>query len=148
MRSEAMVDVVIAGAGPVGLALALDLGQHGVRVVLLDAEAGGPEARPNKRANAINTRAMEYMRRLGVSPQIHRRIGEEPDLIRDVAFATSLTGIELTRFVDAFESSPEPPEPGLSPEAYLRIDQDDIAIILMREIEKLPNVTVRRPWRL
>ncbi len=148
VSSQPNADVVIAGAGPVGLALALDLGRQGVSVILLDAETGGPEARPNKRANAINTRAMEYMRRLGVSPQIHAVVATEPHLVRDVAFVTSLTGYELTRFVDAFESSPEPPEPGLSPEEYLRIDQDDIAIILRREIAKLDNIEVREGWRL
>ena len=141
-------DVIIAGAGPVGLALALDLGRQGVSVIVLDAETGGPDARPNKRANAINTRAMEYMRRLGLSPQIHAFVASEPYLVRDVAFVTSLTGHELTRFVDAFESSPEPPEPGLSPEEYLRIDQDDIAIMLRREIGRLGNVTIREAWRL
>ena len=141
-------DIVIAGAGPVGLALALDLGRQGVRVIVLDAETGGPDARPNKRANAINTRAMEYMRRLGISPQIHAFVAKEPHLVRDVAFATSLTGYELTRFVDAFESSPEPPEPGLSPEEYLRIDQDEIAIIMRREIAKLATVEIREGWRL
>ncbi len=141
-------DVIIAGAGPVGLALALDLGRQGVSVIVLDAETGGPDARPNKRANAINTRAMEYMRRLGLSPQIHAFVASEPYLVRDVAFVTSLTGHELTRFVDAFESSPEPPESGLSPEEYLRIDQDDIAIMLRREIGRLGNVTIREAWRL
>lgn len=136
------IDVLIAGAGPVGLSLALDLGRQGVSVIVLDAETGGPEARPNKRANAINTRAMEYMRRIGVSPQIHRKVAGEPFLSRDVAFVTSLTGAELTRFVDAFESSPEAPEPGLSPEEYLRIDQDDISLIIRREIARLENVSI------
>lgn len=144
---KAESDVVIAGAGPVGLALALDLGRQGINCVVLDGEVKEEGERPNKRANAINTRAMEYMRRIGVSGRIHDAVSRHPHLTRDVAFVTSLTGIELFRFVDAFESSPEPPARDLSPEEYLRIDQDEIAAILRAEIAMLDCVRIDEGWR-
>ncbi|MBE2277081.1 MAG: FAD-dependent monooxygenase [Rhodobacteraceae bacterium] len=141
-------DVLIAGAGPVGLALALDLGLRGIPTLVLDGDPIQATERRNRRANAINTRAMEYMRRLGVSPDIHRKAALARRAVRDVAFVTSLTGHELTRFVDAFESSPEPPPPGLSPEEYLRIDQDEIMAILRQHAAACASVRILERTRL
>ncbi len=134
-------DVVIAGAGPVGLALALDLGQQGLAVTVLDGETDPATQTRDRKANAINNRSMEYLRRLGLSQDIHARV--DPDIqVLDVAFVTSLTGHELARFVNAFESSPDLPPPGLSPEAYLRVNQIDIVEIIRDRIAALDNVTI------
>jgi len=141
--------VVIAGAGPVGLALALDLGQQGIDVVLLDGELREESADRVRRANAINNRAMEYMRRLGVADKINKMATQDEEKTNlDVAFVTSLVGYELARFVNAFESSPDKPPEGLSPETYRRINQIDIEAILRAQIKTLPNVLVVQGARL
>ena len=57
-------DIVIAGAGPVGLVLALELGMRGVRCILLNDQA--TTARHPK-ANAVSSRTKEHLRRLGVA---------------------------------------------------------------------------------
>src|SRR5438309_2736612 len=55
--------VIVVGAGPVGLSLAIDLAQHGHRVVLLDdADRIGE----GSRAICFSKRSLEYWDRLGV----------------------------------------------------------------------------------
>jgi len=62
--SRAALDapVVIAGAGPVGLSLALGLGHHGVRSIVLECK---PELDPHSRALGILPRTMEVLRAWG-----------------------------------------------------------------------------------
>src|SRR2546423_8957036 len=56
--------IVVVGAGPVGLSLAIDLAQRGQRVVLLDdADRIGE----GSRAICFSKRSLEYWDRLGVS---------------------------------------------------------------------------------
>jgi len=134
--------LIIVGAGPVGLALALDLGLQGIDLVLLDGELRGQSEDRVRRANAINNRAMEYMRRLGLAADINAAATQELEQTNlDVSFVTSLTGYELARFVNAFESSPDLPPEGLSPETYRRINQIDIEAMLRERIAALSNVT-------
>ena len=59
--------VVIVGAGPVGLSLAIDLAQRGQRVVLLDdADRIGE----GSRAICFSKRSLEYWDRLGVGDRM------------------------------------------------------------------------------
>src|SRR5512145_1998729 len=55
--------VVVVGAGPVGLCAALDLGQHGVRTLLLDEDDKRSEG---SRAICFAKRTLEILDRLGV----------------------------------------------------------------------------------
>ncbi|MDQ0037208.1 3-(3-hydroxy-phenyl)propionate hydroxylase [Variovorax boronicumulans] len=55
--------VVIAGGGPVGMALALGLANHGVRCVILEAD---DTVCVGSRAACISRRSLEIMERLGV----------------------------------------------------------------------------------
>lgn len=59
--------VVLVGAGPIGLALALDLARHGLRCVLLEAEQQVSEG---SRAIVFTRRSMEILQQVGVSPAI------------------------------------------------------------------------------
>jgi len=56
-------DVIVTGAGPVGLTLALDLGRRGVRTTLLDSKMAPLRLPKMERSNP---RTMEIYRRLGV----------------------------------------------------------------------------------
>src|ERR1700738_4316185 len=59
--------VVVVGAGPVGLSLAIDLAQHGLPVVLLDdADRIGE----GSRAICFSKRSLEYWDRLGVGSRL------------------------------------------------------------------------------
>jgi 3-(3-hydroxy-phenyl)propionate hydroxylase len=60
--------VVIVGAGPVGLSLAIDLGLRGVETVVLEAESKAPESAASfgSRAICYAKRSLEILDRLGV----------------------------------------------------------------------------------
>ncbi|HEX4097962.1 MAG TPA: FAD-dependent oxidoreductase, partial [Caulobacteraceae bacterium] len=60
--SRKSVDVLIAGAGPTGLALALWLTRSGVKVRIVDK---APEAGTTSRAMAVQARTLEFYRQLG-----------------------------------------------------------------------------------
>ena len=76
-------DVLIVGAGPVGLTLALDLGQRGVRCTLIERNETSIQLPKMERCNA---RTMEIYRRLGVAETI-RDAGLPRDAPMDVFLA-------------------------------------------------------------
>ncbi|HYI15269.1 MAG TPA: FAD-dependent oxidoreductase, partial [Thermomicrobiales bacterium] len=82
-------DVVIVGAGPVGLTLALDLAGRGQRVTILEVrERGEP---PSVKCNHVAARSMEIFRRLGVARKL-RDAGLPEDYPNDIAYRTTMVG--------------------------------------------------------
>jgi 2-octaprenyl-3-methyl-6-methoxy-1,4-benzoquinol hydroxylase len=66
-------DVVIVGAGMVGAALAIGLGQGGLRVALVDKADASPyrqDQAPDLRVSALSAGSERYLRRLGAWPLI------------------------------------------------------------------------------
>ena len=72
------VQVLIAGAGPTGLAAALFLARRGVAVRIIDAAAGPTTT---SKALAVNPRTLELLQPTGVSDRI-RAEGQRVDTIR------------------------------------------------------------------
>ena len=72
--------VLIAGAGPVGLTMALDLGRRGINVLLIDKRSGFGKLPKMERCNA---RTMENFRRMDVATSI-RAAGLDNDMPMDV----------------------------------------------------------------
>ena len=90
----ATLPVLIAGAGPVGLTLAIDLAWRGVDCLLVDPQR---EVHPHPRAISIGVRSMEHFRRLGIDQEvIDAGVPREPPL--DVVYVTRLLGREIFRF--------------------------------------------------
>src|ERR1700687_277870 len=83
--------VLIVGAAPVGLTLALHLGQRGVRCVLIERNATSIQLPKMERCNA---RTMEIYRRLGISEQV-RDAGLPRDAPMDVFLALSMAHTAL-----------------------------------------------------
>lgn len=79
-RESERSEVVIAGAGPVGLTLAVALGQQGVRVRLFDKR---PDFGRLPKMERCNARTMENFRRLGIEDDI-RAAGLDNDMPMDV----------------------------------------------------------------
>lgn len=88
------VPVMIAGAGPVGMTLALDLASRGIRSVLVERHLS-PTAHP--KMDITNGRTMELFRRLGLVDEL-RKVAVPESHPFDVAWITSLAGHELHRF--------------------------------------------------
>ncbi|MEU9036489.1 FAD-dependent monooxygenase [Streptomyces sp. NPDC048352] len=68
-------DVLIVGAGPAGLALAVDLARHGVRALLVERSAG---LFPGSRGKGIQPRTLEVFDDLGVLDAIRAAGGPYP----------------------------------------------------------------------
>src|SRR5260370_38503918 len=79
--------VIIVGAGPVGLTLALDLGHRGIRCALIELKQE-PQFLP--KMERCNARTMEMNRRIGLADAI-RAAGLPADSPRDVNVGLSLT---------------------------------------------------------
>jgi 2-polyprenyl-6-methoxyphenol hydroxylase-like FAD-dependent oxidoreductase len=87
------VPVLIVGGGPVGLALAGDLGWRGIRCELIE-QTDGVIATP--KMNEVNTRTMEFCRRWGIADRV-MNCPFPHDWPLDIVFVTSLAGYELGR---------------------------------------------------
>lgn len=74
MLTEALLshyDVIVAGAGPVGLSLAIDLGRRGVKCLIVERNAGPA---PWPKMDRTNARSMELWRRIGIADRV-RELG-------------------------------------------------------------------------
>ncbi|KAF4970525.1 hypothetical protein FZEAL_10020 [Fusarium zealandicum] len=91
---EIETDVLIVGAGVVGLSLAALLAEQGIRVFAVAKHSG---TSPSPRAHVTNQRTMEVFRDMG----IEKRIQASGTCLADVGnlvMATSLTGMEIGRY--------------------------------------------------
>jgi 2-polyprenyl-6-methoxyphenol hydroxylase-like FAD-dependent oxidoreductase len=70
-------DVLIVGAGPVGLTLAIDLAWRGIDVTVVETRA--PAELPEPKCNHVAARTMEIFRRLGLAEKV-RNAGLPADL--------------------------------------------------------------------
>src|SRR5712671_8165585 len=80
-------DVIVAGAGPVGLSLAIDLGRRGVRCLLIERS---PTTLPYPKMDRSNARSMEFYRRLGIVDRV-RALGYPADNPMDVFLVRRLS---------------------------------------------------------
>src|SRR5262245_43662894 len=87
-------NVLIVGAGPVGLTLAIDLSWRGIDVTVVETRRPG-EA-PEPKCNHVAARTMEIFRRLGLAGKV-REAGLPADYPHDISYRTTFTGVELTR---------------------------------------------------
>lgn len=88
--------VLVAGGGPVGLAVAVELGMRGIKCVVVEPRAEVSRARP--RCKTVNVRTMEHLRRWGLADRLRERAPLPVSWSQDIVFCTSLAGHELSRF--------------------------------------------------
>jgi 2-polyprenyl-6-methoxyphenol hydroxylase-like FAD-dependent oxidoreductase len=137
-------NVLIAGGGPVGLTLAMDLAWRGISVLVLERRAPGEP--PSVKCNHVSARTMEIFRRVGVGRAV-RNAGLPADYPNDIAFRTTTTGIELSRIpipcradrytatggLDTWWPTPEPPH---------RINQIYLEPVLFAHAKSMPGVRI------
>ena len=97
------VDVLIVGAGPVGLSLAIELGLRGIgcRVVERNDRVGY-----SPRAKMTNVRTREHLRRWGIADALREASPIRADYPAHVVFATRMNGPLLARFEHAWSCGP------------------------------------------
>jgi 2-polyprenyl-6-methoxyphenol hydroxylase-like FAD-dependent oxidoreductase len=135
--------VIIVGAGPVGLTLAIDLGRRGVRCILLEQKAA-PQFLP--KMERCNARTMEIYRRMGLSQKI-RDAGFPRDVPMDVFIVTTLTEPPLLHL--AYPSVAQAQEQitatndGTQPlEPYQLISQYTLEPLLKSVADAMPEIDV------
>ena len=135
-------DVLVVGAGPVGLTLAIDLASRGVDVVVAEQRPKG--ARPEPKCNHVSARSMEIFRRLGLAGAL-RAAGLPEDYPNDISYRTSFTGAELTRIVipcrrDRYSMKDGPDGWWPTPEPPHRINQIYLEPILVAHAEAMARI--------
>jgi 2-polyprenyl-6-methoxyphenol hydroxylase-like FAD-dependent oxidoreductase len=136
------VPVLIVGGGPVGLALAADLGWRGIRCELIE-QSDGAIATP--KMNEVNTRSMEFCRRWGIAERV-RNCPFPDDWPLDIVFVTSLAGYELARMRRPSRNGPPPTD--YSPERLQACSQMWFDPMLRDLAESCPSVSLRYRTKL
>src|SRR2546421_10922298 len=136
--------VLIVGAGPVGLTLALDLGRRGIRCLVVEQKEA-PQFLPQMAR--CNARTMEIFRRLGLVEKV-RAAGLRPDVPMDVFIILAMNEPPLLRqhypSVDQARAAIRACNDGTQPlEPYQLISQYTLEPLLKSETAALPAVTVR-----
>lgn len=98
-------EVLIVGAGPAGLSLAIELGSRGITCVVVERNERVGAA---PRAKTTNVRTREHLRRWGIAGKLADASPLGLDYPSDVMFVTRLGGYPLARFENAFQCAPEP----------------------------------------
>jgi 2-polyprenyl-6-methoxyphenol hydroxylase-like FAD-dependent oxidoreductase len=137
-------DVIISGAGPAGLTLAIELGQRGIRTLLLEKDSAPSPWPKMERSNA---RTMEIFARLGLDEQI-REVGFPAEASMDIFVGTTLsepaivhlkfpTVAEYQEQIAHCHDGSEPAVP------YQLVSQYALEPVLKASAENTPGVTVR-----
>jgi len=150
--AEAVIhaQVLVVGAGPVGLTLAIDLARRGVQVLVVEQRARGE--RPAPKCNHVSAHTMEIFRRLGFADAV-RAAGLPDEHPHDVAHRTAFTGAELSRIEipsrqgrrrphqspDADWPTPEPPH---------RVNQIYLEPVLQAQAAAQPGLQLLHRVRL
>jgi len=142
-RGADQTDVLVVGAGPVGLTLAVDLGRRGVRCTLVEQKPA-PEFLP--KMERCNARTMEIFRRMGLAPRI-RAAGLPADVPMDVFVILAMNEPPLLRLpypsVSEARAQIAACNDGSMPlEPYQLISQYTLEPLLKAEAEALPSVAV------
>lgn len=135
--------VIVVGAGPVGLALAINLGRAGIKTILLERN---PEPQFLPKMERCNARSMEMFRRIGLSKKI-RDAGLRADCPMDVFIVEDLTKPALLEekhpSIQTFQQKiRECRDLSMPLEPYQLISQYTLEPLLKAEAEALQSVEV------
>ncbi|MEY3782780.1 MAG: hypothetical protein RIS97_958, partial [Pseudomonadota bacterium] len=122
-----LLPVVIIGAGPVGLSLAIDLAQRGQSVVLLNK---GKLTASGSKAICFSKRSLEIFDRLGCGQRMVDK-GVSWNVGKVFLKDKPLYGFDLL------------PEPGHSRPAFINLQQYYVEAYLAERAAELPNIDIR-----
>ena len=130
--------VLIVGAGPVGLAAAIELGHRGVRALVVERNDRVGYA---PRAKTTNVRTREHMRRWGIADELAAASPLGIHYPSNIVFCTRLAGHALVRLDNANYC-----QPGRNPlyaEHGQWIPQYTVEEVMRRHAESLRGVEIR-----
>jgi 2-polyprenyl-6-methoxyphenol hydroxylase-like FAD-dependent oxidoreductase len=134
--------VLVVGAGPVGLALAGDLGWRGIACMLIEQSDGSIH---QPKMDLVGIRTMEQCRRWGIVGDVENSPYPR-DYPQDNVYLTSLGGYELGR--EQFPPLGEEKPPPQSPQKRERCPQNMFDPILRAFAERQQNVDLRYQTKL
>src|ERR1700691_1520547 len=148
--TKKQTSVLVVGAGPVGLCLAMDLASRGIDVLVAELRATGEP--PSVKCNHVSSRTMETLRRLGLVAKV-RAAGLPDDYPNDVVFRTRATGYELTRIPipcrrDRYSATEGPDTWWPTPEPAHRINQIYLEPILFHRARETPGIRILNRTRV
>jgi 2-polyprenyl-6-methoxyphenol hydroxylase-like FAD-dependent oxidoreductase len=130
--------VLIVGAGPAGLAAAIELGHRGIRVLVVERNDRVGYA---PRAKTTNVRTREHLRRWGIADKLRAASPLGIDYPSNILFVTRLGGHLLTRIENAFYCAPA--KNAFYSEHAQWIPQYTVEEVLRAHAQSFPNVEVR-----
>ena len=132
------VEVVIVGAGPSGLALAIELGSRGIRCLLVERNDRVGYA---PRAKTTNVRTRTHMRRWGIADRLAEVSPFGVDYPTNVHFVTRLGGKSLAVIENAFNCAPERRDE--YPEHGQWVPQYKLEQVMRDHVADLPTIDLR-----
>jgi len=128
--------VLIAGGGPVGLALAIELGTAGMSCTLVERRDGSVTV---PKMSGLSVRSMELNRRWGIAEMV-KRVGWPQTRPNDFLYCTNIKGPELIRVrIPPYAEMRVP----FTPEPSAGCAQIFYDPILLEKARSLPSVTLR-----
>ncbi len=125
--------VLIVGAGPIGLSVAMDLAWRGIGCAAVDMGDGSVDL---SRGGMVAARTMEYYRRWGITPLVPTA-GFPQDYELDMVYCTGLGGHLLER--EEYPSQRGQPRPPESPEQRTWCPQLFLDPVVARAVAGRPN---------
>ncbi|MFT3722121.1 MAG: FAD-dependent monooxygenase [Hyphomonadaceae bacterium] len=129
--------VLVIGAGPSGLAIAIELGRRGVSCLVVERNVRAGWA---PRAKTTHTRTREHLRRWGIADRLVEASPFGIEYKTDVVFTTRLSGFEICRFEWALGCEPIRDERFAEHSQW--IPQYKLERVLRAYAETLPGVTI------
>ena len=146
-NSSESTSVVIAGGGPVGMTLALELARHGIASTLVERNESTTQ---HPKMDLTNGRGMELFRRLGMADEA-RAVGVPEDQDLDITYATSATGYILHSFnygspAEYRKRCRDINDGSMTLEPPMRVSQVKLEPVLKKAIDENPLVDVNFGW--
>lgn len=145
--------VLIAGGGPVGLTLGIDLAHRGVEAMLVEPRFGATQ---HPKATLLGARSMELFRRWGLDEAVYAACLKQQDAYY-IVFCDRLAGHELHRFASPPVERIRARDPAAaarwrelawSPYGKTQIGQQALEPVLLRHAQGLKALSLRHGWRL
>ena len=128
--------VLVAGAGPAGLSMAILLGRFGFDAIVVERRSG---INPHPRARSVNVRTAEIMRQWGVLDEIEA-VSLPLPWTEQFVYCETLAGTEIGRVTTGVQPVVDGVE--LSSAPWLLTSQDRIEEVLLRRLAGMCEVQI------